>query len=188
MVHRWCTPSCGPSDCFMGHSGELPTKQRSSRPFTRQMADTVRRPAVIRPDSRLPPVDSVGNRGVHSTVVSIGGAVARDEAGQGMAPARPGFDPELKAGLAVVGGFFPPTVTPDLIDYMREAYASPPIEDTLRGRAITLEDLTIAGYRGDPITVSVLRPARASGLRPGVVFTHSSGMMFGDRFSGIELV
>ncbi len=103
-------------------------------------------------------------------------------------PARPAFDPELKAGLAVVGGFFPPTVTPDLIDYMREAYASPPIEDTLRGRAITLEDLTIAGYRGDPITVSVLRPAGASGLRPGVVFTHSSGMMFGDRFSGIELV
>ena len=102
--------------------------------------------------------------------------------------ARPLFDPELKAGLAVVGGFFPPTVTPDLIDYMRDAYASPPIGDTLQGRAIKLEDLTIAGYRGDPITISVLRPVGVSGPRPGVVFTHSSGMMFGDRFSGIELV
>ena len=104
--------------------------------------------------------------------------------------ARPGFDPELKAGLAVVGGFFPPTVTPDLIEYMRKAYASPPIEDTLRGRAITLEDVTIPGHLGDPITVSILRPEQVSvtGRRPGVLFTHSSGMMFGDRFSGIELV
>jgi acetyl esterase/lipase len=103
--------------------------------------------------------------------------------------ARPEFDPELKAGLAVVGGFFPPTVTPDLIDYMREAYASPPIEETLLGRAVELSDLTIAGFQSDPITVSVLRPTGGvSGPRPCVVFTHSSGMMFGDRFSGIELV
>jgi acetyl esterase/lipase len=103
--------------------------------------------------------------------------------------ARPEFDPELKAGLAVVGGFFPPTVTPDLIDYMRDAYASPPIEETLLGRAVELSDLTIAGFQGDPISVSVLRPSGGvSGPRPCVVFTHSSGMMFGDRFSGIELV
>ena len=103
--------------------------------------------------------------------------------------ARPEFDPELKAGLAVVGGFFPPTVTPDLIDYMRDAYASPPIEETLLGRAVELSDMTIAGFQGDPITVSVLRPSGGvSGPRPCVVFTHSSGMMFGDRFSGIELV
>ncbi|GAA2571571.1 alpha/beta hydrolase [Pseudonocardia hydrocarbonoxydans] len=102
--------------------------------------------------------------------------------------ARPDFDPELKAGLAVVGGVFPPTITPDLIAFMRRSYASPPIEDTLRGRAIERSEHTIAGHRGDPVGVSVLRPAGASGPRPGVLFVHSGGLMFGDRFSGADLV
>ena len=102
--------------------------------------------------------------------------------------ARPEFDPELKAGLAVVGGVFPPTVTPDLIAFMRRSYASPPVEDLLRGRAITRTDYTIAGHRGAPVEVSVLRPASAQGPRPGIVFVHSGGLMFGDRFSGADLV
>lgn len=102
--------------------------------------------------------------------------------------ARPEFDPELKAGLAVVGGVFPPTITPDLISFMRRSYASPPIEDTLRGRAIERSEHTIAGHRGDAIGVSVLRPAGVEGPRPGVIFVHSGGLMFGDRFSGADLV
>lgn len=102
--------------------------------------------------------------------------------------ARPEFDPELKAGLAVVGGVFPPTITPNLIAFMRRSYASPPIDDTLRGRAITRSEHTIAGHRGEPIQVSVLRPTRAGSPRPGIVFVHSGGLMFGDRFSGADLV
>jgi acetyl esterase/lipase len=102
--------------------------------------------------------------------------------------ARPDFDPELKAGLAVVGGVFPPTITPDLIGFMRRSYASPPIDDTLRGRAIERREHTIAGHRGDPLEVSVLRPAGAGEPRPGVLFVHSGGLMFGDRFSGADLV
>jgi acetyl esterase/lipase len=98
---------------------------------------------------------------------------------------RPGFDPELKAGLAIVGGFFPPTVTPDLIDHMRKAYASPPIDDALRRRAVEREDVTVEGHLGEPITVSLLRPSSASEPRPGIIFAHSGGFMFGDRFSGV---
>jgi len=102
--------------------------------------------------------------------------------------ARPEFDPELKAGLAVVGGVFPPTITPDLIPFMRRSYASPPIEETLRGRAIEREEHTVAGHRGDPVDVSVLRPTDAADARPCVLFVHSGGLMFGDRFSGADLV
>ncbi|MCE0766958.1 alpha/beta hydrolase [Pseudonocardia kujensis] len=102
--------------------------------------------------------------------------------------ARPEFDPELKAGLAVVGGVFPPTITPDLIAFMRRSYASPPIEETLRGRAIERRDHVIAGHGGDPLAVSVLRPAGIDTPRPGVLFAHSGGLMFGDRFSGADLV
>ncbi|MCE3554792.1 alpha/beta hydrolase [Pseudonocardia sp. RS11V-5] len=104
------------------------------------------------------------------------------------AVARPGFDPELKAGLAVVGGVFPPTITPDLIAFMRRSYASPPVEGALRGRAIERREHVIAGHRGDPLAVSVLRPAGIDTPRPGVLFAHSGGLMFGDRFSGTDLV
>lgn len=101
---------------------------------------------------------------------------------------RPEFDPELRAGLAVVGGFFPPTVTPDLIEHMRLVYASQPLEQLMAERGIRRRDHLIRGYLGSPIEVSVLRSAAASGDRPVVLFIHSGGMMFGDRFSAIELV
>lgn len=101
---------------------------------------------------------------------------------------RPDFDPELKAGLAIVGGMFPPTITPDLLGFMRRSYASLPIADTLRVRRVERRDEVIPGHLGDPLEVSVLRPADASGPRPGVLFIHSGGLMFGDRFSGADLV
>jgi acetyl esterase/lipase len=104
------------------------------------------------------------------------------------AVARPEFDAELKASLAVVGGVFPPTITPDLIGFMRKSYASPPIDDTLRERGIGRRDEQVPGYRGDPIIVSILAPPGANELRPAVLFFHSGGLIFGDRFSGADLV
>lgn len=104
------------------------------------------------------------------------------------AVARPEFDAELRAGLAVVGGVFPPTITPDLLPFMRRSYASAPIEDTLRGRAVERVDDVLPGHRGDPVEVSVLRPAQASEPRPAVLYVHSGGLMFGDRYSGIDLI
>lgn len=105
-----------------------------------------------------------------------------------MVTARPDFDAELRAGLAVVGGMFPPTITDDLVSFMRTSYASPPLDAELDRRGITRLDLTIAGHLGDPIEVSVLSPPHATGPRPGVVYAHSGGLMFGDRFSGLDLV
>lgn len=101
---------------------------------------------------------------------------------------RPAFDPELRAGLAIVGGMFPPTVTSDLIDFMRTSYAGLPIEQTLAGRPITCEDHHLPGHRGDLIVASVLRSVEAAGPRPVVLFAHSGGLMFGDRFSGLDRV
>ncbi len=101
--------------------------------------------------------------------------------------ARPGYDPELKAGLAIVGGMFPPSITADLLDFMRISYASGPVDGLFAQRGIAREDHTLAGHAGDPIEVSVLRPDNAVGERPAVLFIHSGGLMFGDRFSGIEL-
>ena len=102
--------------------------------------------------------------------------------------ARPDFDPELRAGLAVVGGMFPPTITPDLIDFMRVSYASPPMDDVLQERGIRREDVTIEGHAGGEIALSLLHPPGQDGPRPGIVYAHSGGLMFGDRFSGLDLV
>lgn len=105
-----------------------------------------------------------------------------------MIPVRPEFDAELRAGLAVVGGMFPPTITDELVSFMRTSYASPPLDDELAQRGIARRDLTIPGHLGDPITISVLSPPQTTGPRPGVVYAHSGGLMFGDRFSGLDLV
>lgn len=102
--------------------------------------------------------------------------------------ARPAFDPELRAGLAVVGGMFPPTITPDLVSFMRTSYASPPIADLLVEKGIDRTDDIVTTPAGHDLEVSVLRPSGASGPRPGVLYAHSGGLMFGDRFSGIDLV
>ncbi|MBO1901198.1 alpha/beta hydrolase fold domain-containing protein [Leucobacter weissii] len=96
------------------------------------------------------------------------------------------FDPELRAALAVVGGVFPPTITPGLIPFMRRSYASPPRDELLRGHDVEIEDFDYPGYGGAAIAGSIIRPA---GARPSAVILsfHSGGMMFGDRFSGVDL-
>jgi acetyl esterase/lipase len=101
---------------------------------------------------------------------------------------RPPFDPELRAGLAVVGGMFPPTITRDLIDFMRTSYAAPPMADLLAAKHITRTDDVVLAPDGHEIGVSVLRPEGVPDARPGVIYAHSGGLMFGDRFSGIDLV
>ncbi|MAQ13777.1 MAG: lipase [Sandaracinus sp.] len=81
---------------------------------------------------------------------------------------------------------FPPTITPDLIGFMRRSYAGPPLEMLLAGRAILTEDRVFPGAGGHELLATVFRPESATGLRPGVLFVHSGGLMFGDRFSGLD--
>ncbi|MBN9215174.1 MULTISPECIES: alpha/beta hydrolase fold domain-containing protein [unclassified Microbacterium] len=98
------------------------------------------------------------------------------------------IDPELKAALAVVGGVFPPTVTPELVPFMRQSYASPPREQVLADQRLHAVDLEFAGYRGARIGASVVSPTGAPDAQPlpTVLVFHSGGMMFGDRFSGLD--
>ena len=98
---------------------------------------------------------------------------------------RPGFDPELMAGLAVIGGVFPPTVTAEMIPRLRElSHIGAPTQVELRERRIVRTDHMVPGHNGGDIEVSVLRSQRAAGLRPGVVHMHAGGTVVGDRFSG----
>ncbi|KXZ61314.1 Carboxylesterase NlhH [Microbacterium laevaniformans] len=98
--------------------------------------------------------------------------------------ARSVFHPELCAALAVIGGVFPPTITPELIPFMRRAYASPPRAELLAGRDLRIDDIEVPGW-GTSLEASVVRPAEG-GSGAGILLLHSGGMMFGDRFSGAD--
>ncbi|WP_258771965.1 hypothetical protein [Brevibacterium aurantiacum] len=76
------------------------------------------------------------------------------------------FDAELAASLSVVGGVFPPTITPSLIDFMRISYASEPLAETLKGRSVEHSEHQVIGHHGEAITVSVFRRAGDTGAAP----------------------
>lgn len=98
---------------------------------------------------------------------------------------RAAIDPELRAALTVVGGVFPPTVTPDLIPFMRVSYASRPRADVLRDHRVRIEDVVFPGFGGYPLDASIVRP-HDDAIDATVLVLHSGGMMFGDRFSGLD--
>ncbi|WP_223693625.1 alpha/beta hydrolase [Leifsonia poae] len=98
--------------------------------------------------------------------------------------ARPPFDPELEAVLAVLAESMPPSITPEMIPLMRQS-AIIETSDDLGERGIERSDLTIPGYRGDDIVVSVYTKKGHTGTGPGIFHTHGGGMIIGDRFVGI---
>ncbi len=100
--------------------------------------------------------------------------------------ARPPFDPELEAVLTVLAQQVPPTITADMIPMMREGLGIDlSVDQLLQDAGIEREDHTIAGYGGDAIEVTVLRPRGRTGTGPGIYHTHGGGMILGDRLVGI---
>jgi acetyl esterase/lipase len=101
--------------------------------------------------------------------------------------ARPPYDPELAAVLAVIGEQLPPTLTPEMIPLMRAGNITPPIDEVLAGRPVIHEERAIPGPAGAPdILVSIFRRADHVAGGPGLYNTHGGGMIIGDRFTGIE--
>lgn len=99
---------------------------------------------------------------------------------------RPPYGAEFAALLETFRESFPPTVTADMIEPMREGGAAwtPTIEAMLAGRSIAREDRTVPGPEGQPaVTVSVFRPHQMVDLAPAVYFIHGGGFVFGDRFT-----
>lgn len=100
-------------------------------------------------------------------------------------PVRPPFDPEIEEALVALTQVIPATITPEMIDALRSPTN---VEDLLGGRAITHRQLTIGGYQGEEITVSVLARADHSEPGPGIYHAHAGGMIIGDRFVGMAEV
>src|SRR4051794_29165154 len=70
----------------------------------------------------------------------------------------PPFDPELGATLVALGDLITPTLTPDMIEGMRQSFVATPIEDLLAGRPVEHFERTIPGPVGAPdLIVSIFR-------------------------------
>jgi len=100
--------------------------------------------------------------------------------------ARPPFDPELEAVLAVLGDQLPPSITPEMIPLLRQASpVAVDVDDVLAEAGVTRRDVTIPGHEGADIPVTVLARADHTGRGPGIFHTHGGGMIIGDRFVGL---
>lgn len=97
----------------------------------------------------------------------------------------PPFDPELEAVLAILGETLPSSITPEMIPLMREGALFAVPDELFTERGVERRDVTIAGYHGDEIVVTVISKAGRTGTGPGIYHTHGGGMIIGDRFVGI---
>ncbi|MFK4207832.1 alpha/beta hydrolase [Streptomyces sp. NPDC030920] len=103
---------------------------------------------------------------------------------------RPPLDPELEAALLLVQDQVP-TITPELIPAMRQAGTPVDVsDDVLADAGVTRRDVTIPGFEGADILVSVITRLGRTGSRPGpgIYHVHGGGMILGDRMVGITQV
>lgn len=80
---------------------------------------------------------------------------------------------------------FPRVMTREMIPMMRELSPENITDEVLEAAGLTHRDVTIGGYQGDDIVVTVLARADHEGLGPGIYHTHGGGMVSGDRRSGL---
>lgn len=101
--------------------------------------------------------------------------------------ARPPFDPELEAALALVADQLPPTLTAEMIPLMRQSPVGndDEIRQVLAERGFVWRDETIPGHDGDDIVVTVIKKDGRTGTGPGFFHTHGGGMIIGNRWLGV---
>lgn len=101
----------------------------------------------------------------------------------------PQFDAELGEVLIALRELMPPTIIPDLIIPMRSGRITPTIEELLAGRRIEHSERTIPGPQGAPdLLISIFQKLDHVAGSPGIYHLHGGGMIFGDRFTGIDVI
>ena len=104
-----------------------------------------------------------------------------------LAHPRPPFDPELEAILSSAEAQLPTTLTAEMIPLLRQANpVEVPPEEVLAGTGIVRRDVTIPGFEGAEIEISVLQREGRTGRGPGICYTHGGGMVIGDRWAGLS--
>ncbi|WP_221348267.1 alpha/beta hydrolase [Streptomyces beigongshangae] len=101
----------------------------------------------------------------------------------------PPFDPELQAVLDLLKGQLPVGFTAEMIPLARQAAGvDASVDGVLAEAGVSRRDVTIPGYEGADIVVSVLARKDHTGLGPGIFHIHGGGMILGDRFLGLPQI
>ena len=99
---------------------------------------------------------------------------------------RPPYDPELEAALGALSAALPGEFTADAIPQIREVINNAPLAAPIPD-GIEVADVTIAGFNGDDIVVSIYRRAGRTGTGPGIFHIHGGGMIIGNRHIGTAM-
>jgi acetyl esterase/lipase len=103
-----------------------------------------------------------------------------------MTGTRPGLDPELRVRLAELPAM--PPLSDEVVAQVRQ-FPQTPVETVLDGRAVDRREVTATSADGTPIPLSIFSPAGLDRAQPApcVYWVHGGGMMWGDRFSNIDI-
>ena len=97
---------------------------------------------------------------------------------------RPDLDPDLSALLSELPQL--PPLSLEVVAQMRQ-YPQPPVESFLEGRPVERREVTVAALDGAQIPLSIFAPDRPDTAAPCIYWVHGGGMMWGDRFSNIDI-
>ncbi|MEU6564888.1 alpha/beta hydrolase [Nocardia nova] len=100
---------------------------------------------------------------------------------------RPPFDPELEAALVVIHERLPATVTREMLPQLRRLTELEGTSFRAQDAGLVQRDVTIPGYRGDDVVVSVIARPDHNGLGPGIYHIHGGGMITGNRSMGLAV-
>jgi acetyl esterase/lipase len=95
---------------------------------------------------------------------------------------RPPFDPTTRA---IVDAVPFPALTPEAIVPNREASFDSLAANQARFPDLTHREVTVEGYEGAPIVLSIWRRPGDTATGPGFVWIHGGGMVGGNRFGGV---
>lgn len=98
---------------------------------------------------------------------------------------RPPYDPEL--GELLANSPLPATITGEMIEPLRAAPFTAPIEEVLSTRDLDHRVVVVPVDDGE-LSASVFTPRGRRTAGPGIYFLHGGGMIIGDRFTGIATI
>lgn len=96
--------------------------------------------------------------------------------------ARPPYDPQL--AVLLDNSPLPAVITADMIEQLRAAPFTAPIDEVLATRALD-HQVRAVPVAGGEVAASVFIPRGGAATKPGIYFLHGGGMIIGDPFTGI---
>jgi acetyl esterase/lipase len=100
----------------------------------------------------------------------------------------PPFDAELAVALSSAGDAVVPTLTRDMIPWLR-GLPQPTVEELIGTRELKHVEYAIPGRKDAPtILVSVFQRRDHQGAGPGLFYVPGGGMVLGNRFTGVSRV